>query len=147
MSVEAAVLLPVALALVALLVQPACVLYTRSVMAATASELVRVAATSRGSGEGLRAFALRRLAAVPDVSLFHEGGPASWEVEVTGPDEEGVVMAAISGRVRLLPVLGVLASALGRVEGGALVVEVEVSGPARAAWVEGSYDAWIEMWG
>ena len=146
MSVEAAVLLPVALALVALLVQPACVLYTRSVMAATASELVRVAATSRGSGEGLRAFALRRLAAVPDVSLFHEGGPASWEVEVTGPDEEGVVTAAISGRVRPLPVLGVLASALGRVEGGALVVEVEVSGPARAAWVEGSYDAWIEMW-
>lgn len=140
-------LLPVALALVALLVQPVCLIYTRSVMVATAAELVRVAATSRDSDEALRDFALRRLAAVPDVSLFYEGGPASWEVEVTGPDEGGVVTAAIAGRVRPLPVLGVLASALGRVEGGSIVVEVEVSGPARASWVEGSYDAWVQMWG
>lgn len=146
MSVEAAVLLPVALVLVALLVQPACVLYTRSVMAATASELVRLAATSREADESLRAFALRRLAAVPDVSVFHEGGPDSWEVEVSGPDDGGVVTASIAGRVRPLPVLGVLASALGRVEGGSVVLEVEVSGRARAEWVKGGYDAWIKIW-
>lgn len=146
MSVEAAVLLPVALVLVALLVQPACVLYTRSVMAATASELVRLAATSREADEPLRAFALRRLAAVPDVSVFHEGGPDSWEVEVSGPDDGGVVTASIAGRVRPLPVLGVLASALGRVEGGSVVLEVEVSGRAQAEWVEGGYDAWIKIW-
>ena len=145
MSVEAAVLLPVALVLVALLVQPACVLYTRSVMAATASELVRLAATSREVDESLRAFALRRLAAVPDVSVFHEGGPGSWEVEVSGPDD-GVVTASIAGRVRPLPVLGVLASALGRVEGGSVVLEVEVSGRARAGWVEGGYDDWVKIW-
>lgn len=147
MSVEAAVLLPVALALVALLVQPACVLYTRSVMASAASELVRLAATSRDSDETLRDFALRRLAAVPDVSVFHEGGPASWEVEVAGPDEDGHVAVTIAGRVRPLPVLGVLATALGRPEGDLVVVEVEAEGPVRAAWVEGGYDAWVEMWG
>ena len=37
-SVEAALLVPVTLVLVALLAQPACVLYTRSVMAATAAD-------------------------------------------------------------------------------------------------------------
>ena len=40
-SVEAALLVPVVLTLVALLVQPACVLYTRAVMASTAAELTR----------------------------------------------------------------------------------------------------------
>ena len=38
MSVEAALLLPVVLTLLALLVQPVCVLYTRTVMASTAGE-------------------------------------------------------------------------------------------------------------
>ena len=51
MSVEAAVLLPVLLTLVALLAQPVCVLYTRSVMASAAGELVRLVATTRGSQE------------------------------------------------------------------------------------------------
>ena len=37
MSVEAALLVPVLLTVVALLAQPACVLYTRAVMAAKAS--------------------------------------------------------------------------------------------------------------
>lgn len=147
MSVEAAVLLPIALMLVALLVQPVCVLYTKAVMAATAGELVRVAATFRGTDDALRAFALRRLAAVPDVSVFHEGGRDAWEVEVGGPDEEGVVTVTVTGRARPLPVLGVLASALGRVEGGSVILESRVSGPARAEWIEGGYDAWIEMWG
>ena len=63
-SVEAALLVPVVLTLVALLVQPACVLYTRAVMASTAAELTRLAATSRGGEGDVRAYALRRLAAV-----------------------------------------------------------------------------------
>ena len=74
-TVEAALLIPVTLTVVALLVQPACVLYTRSVMSATAHELARVVSTSRGSADEVRAYALRRLAAVPEAPLFHEGGP------------------------------------------------------------------------
>ena len=85
MSVEAALLLPVVLTLLALLVQPVCVLYTRTLMASTAGELARLAATSRGSEDDLRSFALRRLAAVPDLAIFHEGGTRGWEVEVAGP--------------------------------------------------------------
>ena len=94
MSVEAALLLPVVLALVALLAQPTCVLYTRAVMAATAGELARLALTDRGPGDELRDYALRRLRAVPDLAVFHEGGEGDWEVEVTGPDEAGVVTVA-----------------------------------------------------
>lgn len=147
MSVEAALLLPVVLTLLALLVQPACVLYARSVMASTAGELVRLSVTSREAGEGLRAFALRRLAAVPDLSVFHEGGPSSWAVEVTGPDERGEVTATVSGRVRPLPLLGALVSPLGTWEGDSLVVRVEASGDMRADWIEGGYDAWVGIWG
>ncbi|MBM6675721.1 pilus assembly protein [Olsenella uli] len=147
MSVEAALLLPVALTLVALLAQPACVLYTRTVMAATAGELARLAATSRGTEGDLRSFALRRLAAVPDLSIFHEGGPADWEIEVTGPDDGGRVTVALEGRVRPLPLFGALVSALGTAVDGTVVVRVETSGDMRADWIGGGYEDWIGMWG
>lgn len=146
MSVEAAVLLPVALTLVALLVQPVCVLYTHSVMASTAGELVRLAATSRADEGELRAFALRRLAAVPEVSLFHVGGRSAWDVRVEGPDEEGTVGVVLEGRVRPLPVLGVLAAALGEAEGDEVVLRVETSATARADWIGGGYGDWIGIW-
>lgn len=147
MSVEAALLVPVLLTVMALLAQPACVLYTRAVMAATAGEVARLASTSRGDENDLRAFALRRLAAVPDVPLFHEGGPAAWDVEVTGPDGSGTVSVSISGRVRPLPLLGALVSVLGTGRGGSIELRVETSGAVRAKWVGGEYADWIEMWG
>ena len=147
MSVEAALLLPVALTLIALLVQPACVLYTRAVMAATAGELVRLAVTSRGSDEDLRSFALRRLSAVPDLEIFHEGGAAGWDVEVTGPDEGGEVSVALEGRVRPLPLFGTLVSVLGTSSGDLVVVRVETAGDLRADWIGGDYGDWVGMWG
>lgn len=147
MSVEAAVLIPVVLTLVALLAQPVCLLLTRSVMSATAGELLRLAATSRLSDEEVRAYALRRLAAVPDVALFHAGGPEAWEVEVEGPDDAGMVSVAVEGRVRPLPLFGAVVGALGTVEGGEVVVRVEMSEDVRASWVEGDYADWVGMWG
>lgn len=146
MSVEAALLLPVTLMLVALLAQPACLLYTRCVMAATAGELTRLAATARGDEGQFRDYALRRLAAVPNLSVFHEGGPSAWEVEVSGPDADGVVTASIECRARPLPLLGVLASAFGEVEGGCVVLRAEVRRGVRASWVEGGYEEWIDVW-
>lgn len=146
MSVEAAVLIPVALTLLALLVQPACVLYTRAVMDATAGELVRLAVTSRGSDDDLRAFALRRLAAVPEVPCFHVGGAQAWVVSVEGPDDEGRVTAVVEGRVRPLPLVGVVAHALGRSDGQNVVVRAEVTLAARAEWIGGSYEDWVGVW-
>lgn len=147
MSVETALLVPVVLAVVALLVQPACVLYTRAVMAATAGELARLAATSRGGEDELRSFALRRLAAVPDVPAFHEGGPAAWDVEVTGPSDDGAVEVLIVGRVRPLPLLGAFVSMLGTGAGGSVELRVRTSGSLRAQWIGGEYADWVEMWG
>lgn len=147
MSVEAAVLLPVVLTLVALLAQPACVLYTRSVMDATAGELVRLALTARGSEGELRSYALRRLAAVPEVSVFHVGGPQAWEVSVEGPDDEGRVTVAIEGRVRPLPLIGAVVYALGRADGGNVVVRAEATLDARPEWIGGSYEDWVGIWG
>lgn len=146
MSVEAALLLPVVLTLLALLVQPVCVLYTRTLMASTAGELARLAATSRGSEDDLRSFALRRLAAVPDLAIFHEGGTRGWEVEVAGPDDAGEVTVTLAGSVRPLPLLGVLVSALGTTREGTVTLVVETTGDLRADWIGGDYDEWVDMW-
>lgn len=146
-SVEAALLVPVALLLVALLAQPACVLYTRAVMASTAAELTRLAATSRGTAGDARAYALRRLAAVPDVPVFHEGGPGAWDVEVEGPGDGGRVTASVAGEVRPLPVLGAIVAALGPSGGGVVELRVEVTREVRASWIGGSYEEWVEVWG
>lgn len=144
---EAALLLPVVLLVLALLLQPACVLYTRSVMAATAYELVRLAGTSRSSDDEMREYALRRLSAVPEVPLFHEGGKDAWEVSVDGPSAEGRVNVRVCGRVRPLPLLGSIVAAFGELEGGDVRVVVEATGAVRPGWVGGSYGDWVGMWG
>lgn len=146
-TVEAAMLVPVVLTLVALLVQPACALYTRSVMAATAAEVARLVSTARGSDEDVRDYALRRLAAVPDLSVFHEGGPEAWVVEAEGPGDDGRVMVSVEGRVRPLPLLGALVAALGPSEDGCVTLRAEASLKSRSEWVRGSYEEWIGIWG
>ena len=117
-----------------------------TVMAATAGEVARLAVTSRGGEGELRSYALRRLAAVPDVPAFHEGGPSAWEIEVTGPGDDGIVSVSISGRVRPLPLLGAFVSMLGD-DGGSVELRVETTGALRAGWIGGEYGDWIEMWG
>ena len=146
-SVEAALLIPVVLTLVALLAQPACVLYTRSVMASAAEELVRVRATSHVGEDELRAYALRRLAAVPDVPAFHSGGSEAWEIESSSPDDSGRVRVTIAGRVRPLPLLGVLVAAFGELDGGEVVLVAEASREVRADWIGGDYGEWVGIWG
>ena len=147
MSVEAAVLLPTVLLLVGILVQPACLLYTRMVMTATAGELTRLVATGGCDDDEVEAFALRRLAAVPDLAIFCEGGEDGWDVSFEGPDDDGVVSVTISCRVSPLPLLGVLTAALGEVEDGCVVLTVEVKETVRSSWIGGSYEEWVKIWG
>lgn len=64
-------LIPAFLLLLLLMLQPVCLLYTRSVMESTAAETARLLATGDADGdEAYRSFALRRLAAIPDLSIF-----------------------------------------------------------------------------
>lgn len=146
-SVEAALLLPVLMFCVAFLLQPALLLYTRSVMASAAAEVARAAATAPpGTGaSAYQAMARRRLAAVPEVSILHAGGADDWQVEVTGLGEREVDVT-IRGHVRPLPLMGVVAGAFGQVEGGNVVLEAHVAEQVRPSWLEGSYESWVSVW-
>ena len=145
-TVEAAVLLPTLMLLMALLMQPACLLYTRAIMRAAAGECARVLATAYGeyAEADCRAFALRRLAAVPELSIFHVGGREDWDF--TFARGEGLVTVRIAGHLRPLPLLGVTAELLGSRDAAGTRLDVEVSERVRADWVEGDYESWVQIW-
>ena len=146
-TVEAAVLLPSVMLLLALLMQPACLLYTRMVMWSAASECARTLATAASADEeACRQFVLRRLQAVPEVSIFHVGGRDDWEVSLEYEEDGSVVTVSIAGRLRPLPLMGVSAHALGKSEGNLVLLETEVTERVRPAWLGGSYADWQGMW-
>lgn len=148
-AVEAAVVLPCFLTLLLLLVQPICLLYTRSIMEAAAAETSRLMVTGvSDSKEACKAFALRRLAAVPDVSIFHVGGPMAWDIELKTSEElEGEVRVVIEGAARPLPMIGAFArGAFGTNGTGDIVLNVEVQHAGRPQWLQGGYEEWTE-WG
>lgn len=142
-------MLPVFLTLLLLALQPVCLLYTRAVMEQSAAATARLMVTGEGDDEAYRAFALRRLSAVPDLAIFHAGGPLSWEIDLGRAAETGgAVSVAIEGAVRPLPVLGAFVVAAGETNAqGDMRLRVEVTYEGRPAWLEGDYDAWIGMWG
>ena len=144
-TVEAAVLLPTLLALLSLLIQPVCVAYTRMVMAHAACETLRVMATAHDERDA-RAYALRRLRAVPEASLFHVGGEHDWDIGVSSSDEGRTATVSIRGHVRPLPFFGALASAMGERDGQGVVLRVEARSAVRPSWVGGDYEDWQEMW-
>ncbi|WP_267892311.1 TadE/TadG family type IV pilus assembly protein [Collinsella provencensis] len=149
-TIEAAFLLPTFLLLMLLALQPVCMLYTRAVMESTAAETARLMVTAEGDeDEPYRDFALRRLTAIPNVSIFHAGGWRSWDIElVRSSDTGGAVSVSIEGFVRPLPVLGAFAGAFGETNGqGDVRMRAEVAYEGRPAWLEEGYESWIAQWG
>lgn len=145
-TVEAAVLLPSVTLVLALLLQPVCLSYTRAVMRCAAGECARAAATAYGEDlASCKAFALRRLAAVPDVALFHVGGQADWEIALERSDMQ--VEVSIKGHARPLPLMGVVATLMHGSDDTGVVLHVSLSERTRADWVGGDYDSWQQMWG
>jgi len=144
-TVEAAVLLPSVMLVLALLMQPVCLSYTRAIMRATAGECARVAATAyAGDTSPCREFALRRLRAVPDVPLFHVGGQDDWEILIQRSDSS--VGVTITGHARPLPLLGAVASLMSMSDGAGIVLRVSLQESTRASWVGGDYGAWQSIW-
>ena len=97
-------LLPSVMLLLALLLQPACLLYTRMVMRSAASECARTLATAAsGDEEACKRFVLRRLKAVPEVSVFHVGGESDWDVSLSYAEGGQTVTSALAsdGRTRV----------------------------------------------
>lgn len=143
---EAAVLIPSLALALALVLEPACLLYTLSVMRAAAAETARAAATDYdGAMDDCRACALRRLRAVPEVPCFHVGGQGDWAVEVerSGTRE---VRVEVVGHARPLPLVGVAASAFAESDGAGIVLRAQVSESLAPSWLEGGYDEWQTMW-
>ncbi len=146
-TVEAAVLVPVFLTVLLLSLQPACMLYTRTVMESAAAETARVAALWEGApdDEAVVAFAQRRLAAVPDLAIFHEGGPLAWDIDVERTEK--TVAVSVSGALRPLPVIGAFARFGGNTDAyGNLRLSARTEIAYRPEWVEGGYDDWIALW-
>lgn len=144
-------LLPVLMTCLALLVQPACVLYTRGVMYAAAAEACRLMATAPFStgvaDQARKEYVLRRLGAVPNVGAFHVGGEDGWEVDLVGDAGGHETSARISTWVRPLPFVGALVALLGeRNANGDVLIEVTVQETVKPAWLEGSYASWSNTW-
>lgn len=147
-TVEGALVFPALLTLLLLALQPVCLLYTRSVMESAASETARLMVSGSDEVEVYERFAYRRLAAVPDLAIFHAGGPRSWDIEcVPALSTGGSVEVAIVGHVTPLPVIGAFARAFGeRGDHGDVRMEVRVAYEGRPSWVEGDYADWISVW-
>lgn len=134
------------MALLVLLVQPLCLLYTRAVMWEAAAETVRVVACAR-SMEVARSYALRRLDAVPEVSVFHVGGRDDWQVSAARSPDGKTSTVEVAGHLRPLPLFGDLSCARLERDATGVVLRVGVSERTRPGWVEGSYGTWMQVWG
>ena len=75
------------------------------------------------------------------------GGEDGWEIACEGDASCAVVSVEVVERLRPLPLVGVLASSLGEVDGELVVVRVRATAKARPDWLEGSYADWVSMWG
>lgn len=148
-TVEAAVLIPSVLVLMALLVQPACLLYTRAVMRGAAAETARAVLTARGDKDlsACREYALRRLAAVPEAPPFHVGGRGDWQVEISQGSGGKAISVSIMGHARPLPLFSTIVAALGERDGRGVVLRADITERMRPAWLGGDYGTWTEMWG
>lgn len=145
-TVEAAVLLPSLLTLLMVLAQPVCLLYTRSVMWEAAAETARSVACAKDL-EACRGYALRRLDAVPEVSIFHVGGREGWEVGVSRSSDQRTSTVEIAGHLRPLPLFGGLSCAFLEHDAEGVVVRVSLTEQTRPEWTAGTYDSWMQMWG
>ena len=149
-AVEAAIALPLLFAALGLLLQPALLLYDRCVMEAAASECCRMLETQTASDASARAFALRRLGAIPHVDAFHIGGDEGWTVEFEGEELTGGVSVQLSHTVRPLPLVGVGAGLFAaHSDHGMVRQSVQASSALQPAWAceLGSVpEAWMERW-
>lgn len=153
-SLEAAFLIPLMLLLSMMLIQPAILLYNRSVMHATVSESLRVASTlpqSSNKQELLKNFILRRLGSIPDIDIFHVKLKDSWELVIEEGKTHDDKTISLAHRVRLLPLFDTLARAFQVSDDGSIKQEVRVTGSSKAAWIAQSEwgsipERWVESW-
>ena len=140
-------MLPTFLIVVAMLLEPVCVLYTRAVMESTAADLCRVLTTKTSETDGrLRSYALRRLEAVPECPPFHGGGEDDWTIETKVDDDTKAASVTISGHALLFPIYGTVARMFSLADDKGLKLSVTVTEDLRPSWLKGGYSDWVGKW-
>ena len=144
-SVEAAFLLPVLLVVFGLLLQPVILLYNAAVMNAAAAEACRTAGTIEKQSS-LDAFLKRRLGAIPQLSIFHDG---NWSFEYK-LNSEDLNCITIKHDVTTLPLLGISAGLLSKRKNSHQVEQtVHVQTQIQPPWLsksEKSVEEWVDSW-
>ena len=147
-TVEAAFLLPVFLLVLGLLAQPAIIFYDRCVMQSAAAETCRLVATGASDESSVKAFAQRRLKAIPSAAPFHMGD--SWEIEIEGSELSGQISVVITNRCLRLPLVGVDAGLMGHLgQDGSVEFSATATCNATPEWVSAlgsGPDEWISEW-
>jgi len=142
-------MLPALMFVLALMLEPACLLYTTCVMRSAAAEGLRATQTGMdGPGEEACVdYVRRRLAAIPEVAPFHVGGEGDWEVSVSGGGTSTTARVEIAGHARPLPLFAAVTEAFAETDDTGIVLKVEVEQEVRPDWFGGSYDTWTGVWG
>lgn len=140
-TVEAAFALPILILLFLLLLQPGIVLYDRIVMSSAASEACRLLATSPTTNADINDdFIRRRLAAIPQMDLFHvHRENCSTEIKLLGNESSEDAIVEISTKLKPLPLIDAAMSLTGMTgEDGLLTVHVKATEKTQPLWVSGS---------
>lgn len=146
-TVEAALLLPVLFLVLGIIIQPALLLYTQSVMNSAAAEGCRLISTNTSDDACIRAYIERRLCSIPRLDIFHIG--SEWELEWSEDDADGASLRIVN-HVKPLPFLG-LAAQLGNLDDGEgnILQETRASASPLPDWVRTQGYApsdWIGKW-
>jgi hypothetical protein len=134
-----------------MIMQPAVLLYDRTVLNNAAAETARVLVTDQPAGDAgkhqgaVTGFALRRCEAIPDAPFFRVGEP---EVEYpeTGTGSQWVSVR-ITVKAKPIPLIGLMGDAVGLTgEDGNFEVEGYARVPAAIPNLDGGYDppGWYE---
>lgn len=152
-TVEAAFALPVVLLLILLLVQPAILLYDRTIIQSAANEACRLLSTQGADAQArCEDFIRRRLGAIPEQDCFHvHSSGCSYRIETSGNEDSDAVSVSISTEARPLPLLGAGAELLGITnQQGNFEVHVEATAPTQPSWAwsggSGSASSWAGAW-
>lgn len=152
-TVEAVFIVPVLLLGVLLLVQPAILMYDRTVMESAANEACRLLATLDGSSVDVcEQFVRRRLGAVPQQDNFHvHSSGCTWEITCSGAGSSQAHVT-VSTQAKPLPLLGFGAGLLGATnDEGNFTVVAEASLKEQPDWAASSPQganaaSWVGAW-
>ena len=149
MTVEAAFLIPVLFVFLALLLQPAILIYDYMVMQSAANQGLRLISTKpQDISDAMYERAIKQqLQAIPNLEIFHTG---QWDVQIEGNETSQTVSVTIEGRAEPIPVLGISTMLFGMLDAdGTVHLQVQAQQQTQPQWaVDSGLDPseWVSQW-